>query len=144
MREILREEQRAMFDRFRRDRGGRRGGDNRTELQQRVGLDEAKSQQVAGILDKEREEIGNIWRTNAGGDRDKNTELMRAVQAKTNEEVAKALTPEELEKYKQWRQERENRGFRGRRDRGDRGDRGQREEGGGEGQGEADDAGAVF
>lgn len=146
VREILREEQRAMMDRMRNAAGRQRGGDNRTELQQNVGLDEAKSQQVAALLDKEREDIGNLWRNNRGGDREQITAQMQELQKKTSEEVAKILTAEELEKYNKWREERNNRGFRGRGDRGrgDRGDRGEGDAGGAEGQGEAENPDAVF
>ncbi len=119
VREILRDEMRAQFERFRRDRGDRgdragrggRGGRETPEaLRERVGLDEEKAEQLTQIQTRLREGIGSIWREGRDRGRDKNMELMRALQKKAEEEIAKLLTPEEMEKYRELM----NRGGRGR------------------------------
>ncbi|MBN1808266.1 MAG: hypothetical protein JW909_04300 [Planctomycetes bacterium] len=115
VRELMREEMRSMFDRTRGGQGGRRGGDQQTELRQNVGLDEATAQQVAGILERSSDAIRTLWRENQGGDREAIAEQMTAIQQKADAEVAELLGPDELEKYTQWRQERNNRGRRDRR-----------------------------
>lgn len=123
VREILREEMQAQMARFAGGRGAPGGGgrqDTPTALRETVGLDEKKAEQVAQIYQKMSEDVRNIWRENRGGDRDKNVELMRELQKKTEGEIAKLLTAEEMEKYRQWQQSRSRRGRRGGRDRGGR------------------------
>lgn len=91
-------------------------------LRERLGLDGEKAEKVAEILARAAQEMGQIWRENRGGDRDRNRQLMRELQAKTEEELAKVLSPEEMEKYRQMREELEARVERFGRGRGrDRG-----------------------
>jgi len=106
VREIVREEaqtaMRGLFGRAPMVGGGALGGpaDFAQRLRDRVGLDEQKAAQVAPIVQKAVEEIGNIFRENRGGGRDQNVALVQEQTKKTEEEIAKILTPEEMEKFK--------------------------------------------
>jgi len=131
VREIVREEaqaaQAAMRARF--QAGGAGGGgaapaggggapaDYAQRLRDRAGLDEQKAAQVAPIVQKAAEEIGNIFRENRGGGRDQNVALVQEQRQKAEDEIAKILTPEEMDKFKAgeiWgRQRGGNRGGRG-------------------------------
>ena len=123
LREAVQAEIRAAFDRFRQQAGGR-GGDRRDpaqSLREDVGLTEDVTAKVTDIRQKMRDEIGRIWRENRGGDRDANRKLMEEMFRKTEGEIAKVLTPEQMEKYRAWNEEqRRNRG-RGRGPGGGRG-----------------------
>lgn len=133
LRELVREEMQAqvrtMMERFRGGmggQGGRRGrGVTAESLKGDLGLDEEKAASVVELRRKVSEGIRNIWRENRDGDRAQNIELMNELRRKTDEEIAKLLTPEQLEKYKAL----SDRG-RGRRGRGR--DRDRRNDNGGE------------
>lgn len=130
--ELVRDEMqrgmREMMERFRGGMAGRRGrGTTPEALREELGLDAEKAEQIAQLHQKMGEGIRNIWRENTGGDREKNVELMNELRRKIEEETAKLLTPEQLEKYKEM-QER-GRGGRRRGPRGGRRGEGEREEG---------------
>jgi len=125
VREILRDEMRALSDRFRRGARGR--GDRNVSadvLRDQVGLDQEKAEKLVQIRTALREGIGNIWREGRDRGREKNMELMRELQKKAEEEIAALLTDEEMEKYRKLT----DRGGRGGREGRDRGRR-DREEG---------------
>jgi len=94
---------------------GRQREDARTALKTRVGLDDAKTEQVAQIVDKLSGDIRDVWQNNRGGDRDQNIAQMQELQKAADEQVAGILTPDEMEKYNQWQVEQRNRGGRSRR-----------------------------
>jgi len=103
VREIVRQELQAAGP-------GRRGPmDPGQALRDRLGLDAEKAERVSAILARMGQEMGQIWRDNRGGDRDENRRLMREVQAKAEAELAKVLSPEEMEKYRQMQEEFERR-----------------------------------
>jgi hypothetical protein len=117
LREIARAEIKATFDRFRERGMAGRGGDQADRrdptqsLREDVGLTEKVAANVNGIRRKMGEEIGGIWRENRGGDRDANRKLMEGVFKKTEGEIAKVLTPEQMGKYRTWNEaQRRNRG----------------------------------
>lgn len=112
-REEMRNGAREMMDRFRGGRGGR--GVDADGLRERLGLEAEQAEKVAELSRKMSEEVRNIWRENRGGGRDQNRELMAELRRKTDEEVGKLLTPEQMERYKAMQDERDRRGRGGRR-----------------------------
>ncbi len=139
VREIVREMIRARLARSRgaggqagtggeAGRGARAGRGGRGmiagTLAERIGLDEEKAEKIALALRKMGEDMRDIWRENRGGGREQIRELMRELREKSEGEIAKLLTPEELEKFREWRTETRRRwgggrsGRRGRRNRG--------------------------
>ena len=131
---------RAQFERMRAGRGGQQGGQQRGDapdmsaagIGKRIGLDEEKAAKLAQIYKKRSDGIGDIWRNNRGGTREKNIALMREAQKKNDEQVAGLLTAEQIKEFKKMQDEARRARTRGRGGRGGRGRRPtQRPQGGG-------------
>jgi TolA-binding protein len=97
VREALRNEVRAQWDRF---RGPDRGGpENEADaLQKAAGLTPEKAEKVLALRREVTEGIRNIWRENKGGDREGNMKLMNELRENVEKRIAELLTPEEREK----------------------------------------------
>jgi hypothetical protein len=120
-REEMRNGVREVMDRFRGGRGG--PGMDADGLREQLGLEAEQAEKVAEFGRRMNEEIRNIWQENRGGGRDQNRELMDELRQKTEEEIGKLLTPEQMERYRAMRDERGRRGWGRRRGRPRDGDR---------------------
>ncbi len=74
-------------------------------LRRRLGLDEDTAEKLAEACRKRSEGLRDIWRTNRGGKKDAKIKLMRELRKKSDEEIAKLLTPDQLKEFEKMQDE---------------------------------------